>query len=98
MSERGFFSASDDIKTLDGNIFSGFPWLTTHLDGNLSWPPTCLAMYEVMRSFGAIKTKTHLLFAFDARFRVCTLFGPRVRNVNTAYSRDVFKESEARKT
>ena len=56
------------------------------------------AMYEVMRSFGAIKTKTHLLFAFDARFRVCTLFGPRVRNVNTAYSRDVFKESEARKT
>ena len=31
MSERGFFSASNDIKTLDGNIFSGFPWLTTHL-------------------------------------------------------------------
>ena len=28
MSERGFFSASNDIKTLDGNIFSGFPWLT----------------------------------------------------------------------
>ena len=25
-------------------------------------------------------------------------FGPRVRNVNTAYSRDVFKGSEARKT
>ena len=67
-------------------------------DEILSWPPTCPAMYEVMRSFGAIKTKTHLLFAFDARFRVCTLFGPRVRNVNTAYSRDVFKESEARKT
>ena len=67
-------------------------------DEILSWPPTCPAMYEVMRSFGAIKTKTHLLFAFDAMFRVCTLFGPRVRNVNTAYSRDVFKESEARKT
>ena len=67
-------------------------------DEILSWPPTCPAMYEVMRSFGAIKTKTHLLFAFDARFRVCTLFGPRVRNVHTAYSRDVFKESEARKT
>ena len=33
MSERGFFSASNDIKTLDGNIFSGFPWLTTHLLG-----------------------------------------------------------------
>ena len=31
MSERGFFCASNDIKTLDGNIFSGFPWLTTHL-------------------------------------------------------------------
>ena len=31
MSERGFFSASNDIKTLDGNIFSGFPWLTTQL-------------------------------------------------------------------
>ena len=66
-------------------------------NGILSWPPTCPAMYEVMRSFGAIKTKTHLLFAFDARFRVCTHFGPRVRNVNTAYSRDVFKETEARK-
>ena len=39
----------------------------------LSWPPTCPAMYEVMRSFGAIKTKAHLPFAFDARFRVCTL-------------------------
>ena len=39
----------------------------------LSWPPTRPAMYEVMRSFGAIKTKTHLPFAFDARFRVCTL-------------------------
>ena len=39
----------------------------------LSWPPTCPAMYEVMRSFSAIKTKTHLPFAFDARFRVCTL-------------------------
>ena len=24
MGERGFFSASNDIKTLDGNIFSGF--------------------------------------------------------------------------
>ena len=35
MSERGFFSASNDIKTLDGNIFSGFPWLTTHLIGLL---------------------------------------------------------------
>ena len=23
MSEKGFFSASNDIKTLDGNIFSG---------------------------------------------------------------------------
>ena len=64
----------------------------------LSWPPTCPAMYEVMRSFGAIKTKAHLPFAFDARFRVCTKFGLRVRNVNTAYSRDVFKGSEARKT
>ena len=32
MSERGFFPASNDIKTLDGNIFSGFPWLTTHLE------------------------------------------------------------------
>ena len=31
MSERGFFSASKDIETLDGNIFSGFPWLTTQL-------------------------------------------------------------------
>ena len=31
MSKRGFFSASNDIKTLDGNIFSGFPWLTTQL-------------------------------------------------------------------
>ena len=31
MSERRFFSASNDIKTLDGNIFSGFPWLTTQL-------------------------------------------------------------------
>ena len=31
MSERGFFSASKDTKTLDGNIFSGFPWLTTQL-------------------------------------------------------------------
>ena len=39
----------------------------------LSWPPTCPAMYEVMRSFGAIKTKTHLPFAFDAMFRVCKL-------------------------
>ena len=39
----------------------------------LSWPPTHPAMYEVMQSFGAIKTKTHLPFAFDARFRVCTL-------------------------
>ena len=32
MSERGFFSASNDIKTLDRNIFSGFPWLTTQLN------------------------------------------------------------------
>ena len=39
----------------------------------LSWPPTCPAMYKVMRSLGAIKTKTHLPFAFDARFRVFTL-------------------------
>ena len=39
----------------------------------LPWPPTCLAMYEVMRSFGAIKTKTHLPCAFYARFRLCTL-------------------------
>ena len=39
----------------------------------LSWPPTCPTMYEVMRSFGAIKMKTHLPFAFDARFCVCTL-------------------------
>ena len=39
----------------------------------LSWPSTCPAMHGVMRSFGAIKTKTHLPFAFDARFRVCTL-------------------------
>ena len=31
MSERGFFSASNDIKRLDGNIFSGFPRLTTQL-------------------------------------------------------------------
>ena len=40
MSERGFFSASNDIKTLDGNIFSGFPWLTTQLLLELSdcWP------------------------------------------------------------
>ena len=36
MSERGFFSASNDIKTLDGNIFSGFPWLTTRLLGKIS--------------------------------------------------------------
>ena len=36
MSERGFFSASNDIKTLDGNIFSGFPWLTTRLWGAIS--------------------------------------------------------------
>ena len=36
MSERGFFSASNDIKTLNGNIFSGFPWLTTHLIVKLS--------------------------------------------------------------
>ena len=28
-------------------------------DEILSWPPTCPAMYEVMRSFGVIKTKTH---------------------------------------
>ena len=64
----------------------------------LFWPPTCPAMYEVMRSFGAIKTKAHLPFAFDARFRVCTLLVCEYANVNTAYSRDVFKGSEARKT
>ena len=29
--KRIFFSASNDIKTLDGNIFSGFPWLTAQL-------------------------------------------------------------------
>ena len=38
MSERVFFSASNDIKTLDGNIFSGFPWLTTHLVGQQKFP------------------------------------------------------------
>ena len=33
----------------------------------LSWPPTYPVMYGVMRSFGSIKTKTLLPFAFGAR-------------------------------
>ena len=33
-----FFSASNDIKTLDGNIFSGFPWLTAQLVKSLACP------------------------------------------------------------
>ena len=56
------------------------------------------AMYEVMRSFGAIKTKNALtLCVWRDNSRVHT-FGPRMRKVNTAYSRDVFRGSEARKT
>ena len=39
MSERGFFfSASNEIKTLDGNIFSEFPWLTAQLVKSLACP------------------------------------------------------------
>ena len=30
---------ASDIKTLDGNIFSGFPWLTTHLSPLLDYFP-----------------------------------------------------------
>ena len=30
--KEDFFSASNDVKTLDGNIFSGFPWLTIQLN------------------------------------------------------------------
>ena len=51
MKERGFFSASNGIKTLDGNIFSGFPWLTTQLLGpnsqHLDMVPCCLCTGQI---------------------------------------------------
>ena len=56
-------------------------------DEILSWPPTCPAMHEVMRSFGAIKTKTHLLFAFDARFRVCTFWSASTQRKHSVFAR-----------
>ena len=66
----------------------------------LSWPPTCPAMYEVMRSFGAIKTKTHLPFAFDARFRVCTLlvreYATYTRRICATFSKGQKREKHNR--
>ena len=86
MSERGFFSASNDIKTLDGNIFSGFPWLTTHLQGlwkrrtglsrdflqNEAW-------YELLRIRAFTPTHRHFapLLKFAKKIAPCSQWKPR---------------------
>ena len=66
----------------------------------LSWPPSCPAMYEVIRSFSAIKTKTHLPFAFDARFRVCTLliceYATLTRRIRATFSKGQKREKHNR--
>ena len=53
----------------------------------LSWPPTCNAMNEVMRSFGAIKTKAHLPFAFDARFACAHFWSASTQRKHGAFAR-----------
>ena len=66
----------------------------------LSWPPTCPVMYEVMRSFCAIKTNTHLPFAFEARFRVCTLlvreYATKPRRIRATFSKGQKREKHNR--
>ena len=53
-----------------------------------------------MRSFGAIKTKTHLPFAFDARFRLCTLLvrehATLTRRIRATFSKDQKREKHNR--
>ena len=63
----------------------------------LSWPSTDLAMYELKRSFGAIKTNMQLPFAFDTRSPICTLLVRKYANVNTACLREVPKGLQVRK-
>ena len=86
MSERGFFSASNDIKTLDGNIFSGFPWLTTHLheliecrsricvdvSANLKLYRVCSTVQQRIESKWSSKTSISKSFGSSDPYHWCT--------------------------
>ena len=62
----------------------------------LSWPPTCPAMYENAIIWRNQNKNALILCVWREVSRVHT-FGPRVRNVNMAYSRDFFERVRSEK-